>query len=86
MTSQSIHAKTAVALVAGAAVVGAGVGLFFSPFSGAENRREVGRYARKTQVEATRLGRSVKGSVDKAVEYSKSLLPKKDDATSSVAA
>ncbi len=81
-----MYVKTTVALVAGAAVAGAGLGLLFSPQSGEDNRREIGRYAKKTQVEATRVGRSVKGRMDKAIEYSKSLLPKKNGSPSPAAA
>ncbi len=77
MTSQGVQIKTVAALVAGAAVVGAGVGLLWTPKSGADSRREISRYAKKTQEEAARLGNSVKSSVDKAMEYGKTLLPKK---------
>ncbi len=86
MISESVHLKTAVAFVAGAAAVGAGVGLLFSPQSGAETRRELGGYAKKTQSEATRVGRSVRSRMDKAIEYSKSLLPKKENPSDPVAA
>ncbi|MEE8494742.1 MAG: YtxH domain-containing protein [Nitrospirales bacterium] len=76
MMSQGVQIKTVAALVAGAAVVGAGVGLLCTPKSGADSRRDISRYAKKTQEEATRLGNSVKSSVDKAMEYGKTLLPK----------
>ena len=42
-----------VALIAGGAVVGAGIGLLFAPQAGTETRREIARYAKKAQVQAT---------------------------------
>ncbi len=76
MMGQGVQIKTVAALDAGAAVVGAVVGLLCTPKSGADSRRDISRYAKKTQEEATRLGNSVKSSVDKAMEYGKTLLPK----------
>ncbi len=85
MFTQARQVRTVAALVAGAAVVGAGVGLLYSPRPGAETRRHIGRYAKKTQVEATRLGRSVKSGVDKAIEYGKSVLPKRENGSAAEA-
>ena len=79
MSSQSRQVRTVAALVAGAAVGGAGAGLLLSPQSGAVTRRQIRDRAKQTQVEATKLGRSVKSSMDKAIEYGKSVLPKKEN-------
>ena len=51
------------ALVAGGAVIGAGIGLLFAPQTGAETRRDVGRYAKKAQLQATRWSRTVQSGV-----------------------
>jgi gas vesicle protein len=53
------------ALVAGGAVVGAGLGLLFAPQSGTETRRFIRHHARKAQHEAGRLARRVKQGVDR---------------------
>lgn len=74
------------ALVAGAAVVGAGVGLLCSPQTGQETRRQIRDYARKTRVEAGRFGRSMKVGVDKAIEYGRSALPRREKGSAQVAA
>lgn len=68
-------AKTA-ALVAGGAVIGAGIGLLFAPQTGAATRREVGRYAKKAQLQATRWSRAVQSSVKDVMDRSKSLIQK----------
>ena len=78
--------KTLTALVAGAAVVGAGAGLLLSPQAGTETRRQIRRYAKHTQVGAAKFGRSVKSGVDKAVDYGKALLPKKESSSTPAAA
>jgi gas vesicle protein len=75
MTGKS--AKVA-ALVAGGAIVGAGLGLLFAPQSGVETRRTLRRYAKKAQVEATKFGRDVKERMDQAIERSKTII-KKDE-------
>lgn len=78
MTNQGMQSTRVAALVAGAAVFGAGLGLLFSPQPGADTRRQIRHYAKKTQVRATRMGRSVRENVDKAIDYGKSVLPKKE--------
>ena len=64
------------ALVAGGAVIGAGIGLLFAPQTGAETRRDVGRYAKKAQLQATRWGRSVQSGVKEVMDRSKALIQK----------
>ena len=49
-----------------------------APKSGAETRRDVARYAKRAQVQATRFSRSVKSGVSTMVERSKALV-KRDD-------
>lgn len=59
------------ALVAGGAVIGAGIGLLFAPQAGAETRRDVGRYAKKAQVQATRWSRTVQSGVKEVMDRRK---------------
>ncbi|MBH0186022.1 MAG: hypothetical protein HP477_11595 [Nitrospira sp.] len=56
-----------VAKVAGGAILGAGLGLLFAPKTGAQTRRDLSRYAKKAQVQALRLGRSVQSGVKEVV-------------------
>lgn len=60
-----------VALIAGGAVVGAGIGLLFAPQAGTETRREIARYAKKAQVQATRLTRAVQSGVKEVMDRTK---------------
>jgi gas vesicle protein len=53
------------ALVAGGAIVGAGLGLLFAPQSGTDTRRIIRHHARKAQIEASRLARRVKHGMDR---------------------
>ena len=64
------------ALVAGGAVIGAGIGLLFAPQAGAETRRDVGRYAKKAQVQATRWSRTVRSGVKDAMDRRKAVSQK----------
>lgn len=74
MSEQGRQVARTAALIAGGAVIGAGIGLLFAPQTGAETRRHLSRYARKAQVQATRLGRSVQSGVKEAMDRSRSLV------------
>ena len=76
MSDQRRKVTTVAALVAGGAVIGAGIGLLFAPKAGAETRRDVGRYAKKAQLQATRWSRTVQSGVKEAMDRSKSLVRK----------
>ena len=60
-----------VAALIGGAVVGAGIGLLFAPQTGTETRRDIARYAKKAQVQATRWRRAVESSVKEAMDRTK---------------
>jgi gas vesicle protein len=68
MSEQGKQVVKVAALLTGGAIIGAGIGLLFAPKTGAESRREVGRYARKAQVQATRWGRAVQSGVKEAFD------------------
>ena len=68
MSEQGKQVVKVAALVAGGAVIGAGLGLLFAPSSGAETRRGISRYARKTQVQATRWSRAIQSGVKEAMD------------------
>jgi len=76
MSDQGRQAAKFAALVAGGAVIGAGIGLLFAPQTGAETRRNVGRYAKKARLQATRWSRTVRSGVKEALDRSKSLIRK----------
>ena len=78
MSDQGRQAAKVAALVAGGAVIGAGIGLLFAPQTGAETRRDVSRYARKAQLQATRFSRTVQSGVKDMMDRSKSLVHKDD--------
>ena len=78
MSDQGRQAAKVAALVAGGAVIGAGIGLLFAPQMGKETRRDVGRYAKKAQLQATRWSRTVQSGVKEAIDRSKSLIRKDD--------
>ena len=76
MSVQGRQAAKIAALVAGGAVIGAGVGLLFAPQAGADTRRGVGRYARKAQLHAARWSRTVQSGMKDVMDRSKSLIRK----------
>ncbi len=78
MSDQGRQVAKVAALVAGGAVIGAGIGLLFAPQAGAETRRDVGRYAKKAQLQATRWSRAVQSGVKEVMDRSKSLIRKDD--------
>ncbi len=78
MSDQGRQVAKVAAMVAGGAVIGAGIGLLFAPQTGAETRRDVGRYAKKAQLQATRWSRSVQSGVKEVMDRSKSLIRKDD--------
>jgi hypothetical protein len=78
MSDQGSQVAKVAALVAGGAVIGAGIGLLFAPQAGAETRREVGRYAKKAQLQATRWSRTVQSGVKEVMDRSKSLIREED--------
>jgi len=78
MTTGRDVAKLA-ALVAGGAAVGAGLGLLYAPHSGVETRRQIRHYTKKAQIRATRLGRSMKAELNRAVDYGKSFVTKQQN-------
>jgi gas vesicle protein len=65
------HVGRVAAFIAGGAVVGAGIGLLFAPQAGTETRRDIARYAKKAQVQATRLSRAVQSGVKEAMDRTK---------------
>lgn len=78
MTTNGRQAAKVAALIAGGAAVGAGLALLYAPQSGTETRRQLRHYAKKTQVQATRIGRDLKDGVERAIERGKALVVKKD--------
>lgn len=76
MSDQGKQAARLAVMVAGGAVVGAGLGLLFAPKAGTETRRDIARYAKKTQIHATRWGRAIQSGVKEAVERGKGLVQK----------
>ena len=76
MSTQEV-AKIA-ALVAGGAVIGAGLGLLYAPQAGTETRRQVKQYVKRAQVQASRMDQSIKSGVDHTIEYGKSWMDKKN--------
>ncbi len=78
MFAQGQQVAKVAGLVAGGAIIGAGLGLLYAPKSGAETRRMIRHSAKRAQVQAVRFGRSVKAGVERAVESGKSLMAKRE--------
>lgn len=78
MSTVGREAAKVAALLAGGAVIGAGLSLLYAPQSGAETRRQIRHYTKKAQIRATRLGRSVKAELDRAIDYGKSFMAKQE--------
>ncbi|TKS63104.1 MAG: hypothetical protein EWM73_01816 [Nitrospira sp.] len=78
MSDQGRQAAKVAALVAGGAVIGAGIGLLFAPQEGSATRRDVSRYAKKAQLQATRWSRTVQSGVKEVMDRSKSLIREDD--------
>lgn len=71
MSNEGKQVARYAALVAGSAVVGAGIGLLFAPQTGTETRREIARYAKKAQIQATRWSRAVQSGVKEVMDRNK---------------
>ena len=78
MSTQGQQVAKVAALVAGGAVIGAGLGLLFAPKSGAETRRTIRHFTKRAEIRATRFGRSVKAGMEQAVQSGKSLMGKRE--------
>lgn len=77
MSTRTVQTRKMAALIAGAAVLGAGMGLLYSPQSGSDTRKQLRHYAKKSKVHATKIQRTMKSKAEKVVDYGKSILPKK---------
>jgi len=78
MSEQGKQVAKVAAMIAGGAVVGAGIGLLFAPQAGTETRRDISRYAKKAQVQATRWGRSVQSGVKEVMDRTRGLVQRRD--------
>jgi gas vesicle protein len=78
MSEQGKQAAKVVAMIAGGAVIGAGLGILFAPKAGVETRRDIGRYAKKAQVQASRWSRTVQSGVQDVMSRSKQLVQRRE--------
>ncbi|HEY7532418.1 MAG TPA: YtxH domain-containing protein [Nitrospiraceae bacterium] len=86
MSEQGKQVAKVAALVAGGAVIGAGLGLLFAPSSGVETRRGISRYAKRTQIQATRWSRAIQSGVKEAMERGRAAYIEHRDTRPTVAA
>lgn len=63
MSDHGKQVSKVAAMIAGGAVFGAGLGLLLAPKSGIQTRRDINRYAKKAQLQAIRVGRTVQSGV-----------------------
>jgi gas vesicle protein len=78
MSTEGQQGAKVAALVAGGAIIGAGLGILFAPKSGAETRRAVRHFAKRAEIRATRFGRGVRAGMEQAVQSGKSLMGKRE--------
>ncbi len=78
MSEQGKHVVKVASILAGGAVLGAGIGLLFAPQTGSATRHDINRYARKTQVQTLRWGRSVQSGVKEVMDWSRGLVQRRD--------
>ncbi len=78
MSEQGKQVAKVASIITGVAVIGAGLGLLFAPQTGSATRRDLNRYARKTQVQAVRWGRSVQSGVKEVMDWSRGLAQRRD--------
>lgn len=86
MSEQGKQAAKVAAMIAGGAVIGAGLGLLFAPKPGVETRRDISRYAKKAQVQATRWGRNIQSGVQDVVKRGRQLVEHRETRPSMEAA
>ncbi len=86
MSEQQRKVAKVAAMVAGGAVLGVGLGLLFAPQNGSATRRNIGRYAKKAQVQGIRWGRSVQSGVKVLLDRSRELAQHANPKTISEAA
>ncbi|MDH5667207.1 MAG: YtxH domain-containing protein [Nitrospira sp.] len=63
MSDHGKQVSKVAAMIAGGAVFGAGLGLLLAPKPGIQTRRDINRYAKKAQMQAIRVGRTVQSGV-----------------------
>lgn len=78
-TGHDVTMAKIAAVLTGGAILGAGLGILFAPKTGSETRRDIARYAKRAQVQATRFSRAVKSGVNDVVERGRTFVQKKDE-------